>query len=154
MASRNITGKQTNFGNSRGPPVFKVSGSMYHLSPNVLPEPGVEPKFAQIYIYDREQQANYRMNHYKQNKEIDRSILMNLQDMLRDCNFYVQQYQMAAQIFNSRPTENLRLRIKSKGSRGARQKSLIPDVSDVVVIAPGKVNVQIFKKSFNVQQCT
>ena len=35
MASRNITGKETDFSNSTGPPVYKISGSMYHLSPNV-----------------------------------------------------------------------------------------------------------------------
>ena len=34
MASRNITGKETDFSNSTGPPVYKISGSMYHLSPN------------------------------------------------------------------------------------------------------------------------
>ena len=138
MASRNITGKETKFGNSRGPPVYKISGSMYHLSPNVLPEPGAEPKFAQIYIYDSEQQADIRMQHYKHNKEIKRNVLLNLQDMLQSCNFYVQQYQTAAEVFQSRPTENLQLRIKSKGSRDARQRTLLPDVSDVVVIAPGK----------------
>ena len=104
MASRNITGKETNFGSSRGPPVFKISGSMYHLSPNVLPEPGVEPKFAQIYIYDQEQQADFRMRHYHHNKDINRNVLMNLQNMLRNCNFYVQQFQMAAQVFSARPT--------------------------------------------------
>ena len=111
---------------------------MYHLSPNVLPEPGVEPKFAQIYIYDQEQQADIRMRHYHHNKDINRNVLMNLQNMLRNCNFYVQQFQMAAQVFNARPTENLRLIIKSKGSRDSRKKNLLPDISDVVIIAPGK----------------
>ena len=138
MASRNITGKESHFGNSRGPPVYKISGSMYHLSPNVLPEPGVEPNFEQIYMYDREQQADYRMKHCQRNKEIDRGLLMNLQDLLRECNLYIQQYQMAAQVFQARPTENLCLRIKSKGSRDVRRNTLLPDICDVVVIAPGK----------------
>ena len=137
MASQNITGKRTHFGN-RGPPVYKISGSMYHLSPNVLPEPGSEPKFAQIYIYDREQQVDFRMKHCQRNNEIDKRILLNLQDMLTECNFYVQQYKMAAQVFQERPTENLRLRIKSKGSRHSRRKTLLPDISDVVIIAPGE----------------
>ena len=112
---------------------------MYHLSPNVLPEPGVEPKFAQIYIYDSEQQADFRMKHCKNNKEVDRRIVTNLQNMLTECNFYVKQYKMAAQVFQERPTENLCLRIKSKGSQDARRKKLLPDVSDVVITAPGKV---------------
>ena len=45
---------------------------------------------------------------------------------------------MAAQVFQARPTENLCLRIKSKGSRDVRRNTLLPDICDVVVIAPGK----------------
>ena len=78
------------------------------------------------------------MNHCQRNKDINRGILMNLQDMLKECNLYIQQYQMAAQVFQARPTENLCLRIKSKGSQNARRNTLLPDVSNVVVIAPGE----------------
>ena len=137
IASRNITGKETDFSKSRGPPVFKISGSMFHLSPNVLPEPGQEPKFAQIYVYDRELQVDARLKHSNQPKLINKKVVRNLQDMLKDCNFYVQRYQAAADIFASRPTEDLRLVIKSKGSKEAQKKTFMPDVSDVVVIAPG-----------------
>ena len=44
---------------------------------------------------------------------------------------------MTADIFQSRPTEDLCLKIKSNGSRDAKRRTLMPDVSDVVVIAPG-----------------
>ena len=57
--------------------------------------------------------------------------------MLEDCNFYVKQYQSAAKIFESRPTEDLRLVMKSTGSKEAKKKTFMPDVADVVVIAPG-----------------
>ena len=137
MASRNITGKETDFSNSRGPPVFKISGSMFHLTPNVLPDSGQEPKFAQIYVYDREQQIDARLKHVRQPKQINKTTLGKLQDMLQDCNFYVQRYQAAAEIFASRPTEDLRLVMKSKGSKDVQKKTFMPDVSDVVVIAPG-----------------
>ena len=83
MASRNITGKETDFGNSKGPPVYKISGSMFHLSPNVLPDSG------QIYIYDREQQLDARLKHFDRPKTIDRKLLGKLQDMLTNCNSYV-----------------------------------------------------------------
>jgi hypothetical protein len=137
MASRNITGKQTDFGNSRGPFVFKISGSMFHLTPNVLPDPGQKPKFAQIYVYDSELQVDARLKNSHQPKKINKKVLENLQNMLKDCNFYVQRYQAAADIFASRPTEDLRLVMKAKGSKEAQKKTFMPDVSDVVVIAPG-----------------
>ena len=78
MASRNITGKETDFGNSKGPPVYKISGSMFHLTPNVLPDPGQAPKFAQIYIYDREQQLDARLKHFDRPKTIDRKLIGKL----------------------------------------------------------------------------
>ena len=137
MASRNITGEKTNFGNSRGPPIFKISGSMFHLTPNVLPDPGQTPKFSQIYIYDSKQQVEERMKHCKTPKSINKKLLEELQGMLFKCNFYVKQYQAAADVFASNPTEDLRLVIKSKGSKEAQKKTFMPDVSDVVVIAPG-----------------
>ena len=137
MASRNITGKETDFSNSRGPPVFKISGSMYHLTPNVLPDPGQEPKFSQIYVYDKDQQVDARLSHTNQPKTINKTILENLQEMLKECNYYVHQFLAAADIFASRPTEDLRLVMKSKGSQEAQKKTFMPDVSDVVVIAPG-----------------
>ena len=137
MASRNITGEKTYFGNSRGPPIFKISGSMFHLTPNVLPDPGQTPKFSQIYIYDSKQQVEERMKHCKTPKSINKNLLEELQGMLFKCNFYVKQYQAAADVFASNPTEDLRLVIKSKGSKEAQKKTFMPDVSDVVVIAPG-----------------
>ena len=42
MASRNITGKETDFGTPKGPPVYKISGSIIHLSSNLLPDVGKE----------------------------------------------------------------------------------------------------------------
>ena len=74
---------------------------------------------------------------YNNNCEVDQTILSKLQEILNEVNFYVQQFQMAANIFQSRPTEELCLKIKSKGSRDARRRTPMPDVSDVVVIAPG-----------------
>ena len=137
MASRNISGKETDFGNSRGPPVFKISGSMFHLSPNVFPESGEDPKFAQIYVFDKEQQLDFRIKHSRNPKSINKTVLRKLQDMLEGCNLYIKQFRTAAEIFTSRPTENLRLVMKTKGSKEARKKTFMPDVSDVVVIAPG-----------------
>ena len=42
MSSKNISGKLTDFSKlkSRGPNIFKMSGQMYHLVPNLFPETG------------------------------------------------------------------------------------------------------------------
>ena len=43
----------------------------------------------------------------------------------------------AQQIFQSQPSKNLRVNFKAKGSAGSQKKDFKPDVSDVVIIAPG-----------------
>ena len=51
--------KSMNDGN--GPPVFKLSGQNYHMIESLLPTPGSSPKFAQLYIYDTENEVSNRM---------------------------------------------------------------------------------------------
>jgi len=39
----------------RGPPVFRIHGELTHLAGSLLPEEGVRPMYAQLYIYDPEE---------------------------------------------------------------------------------------------------
>ena len=51
--------KEVNDGN--GPPMFVMSGENYHQIGSLLPTPGSRPKFAQLYIYDTENEVDNRM---------------------------------------------------------------------------------------------
>lgn len=46
--------------NGSGPYVFKLHGLNYHRIGSLLPEEGSTPKFAQLYIYDTENEVNNR----------------------------------------------------------------------------------------------
>jgi len=52
--------KSINDGNA--PPTFVMSGENYHQIGSLLPFPGTQPKFAQLYIYDTENEINNRMS--------------------------------------------------------------------------------------------
>ena len=45
----------------RSPPVFRLYGQNYHLIGSLLPLHGAPPKFAQLYIYDTDNEINHRM---------------------------------------------------------------------------------------------
>ena len=45
----------------RSPPVFRLHGQNYHLIGSLLPSDGCDPKFAQLYIYDTENEVNNRI---------------------------------------------------------------------------------------------
>ena len=139
MASKNITGVRTNFNNTRGPNIFKMSGQMYHLAPShIFPTGDKKPKFSQIYVYDQDNEIANRIGHATDRKKIDTNTLKIIQKELKEVNFFVQRFKSAADIFEAHPAEKLKMVFKSKGSAGSRKKHMNPDISDVVVIAPGE----------------
>ena len=139
MASRNITGAMTNFANTRGPNIFKMSGQMYHLTPShMFPKDEKQPKFSQIYVYDQNNETDNRLTHAQDKKKVNIDTLKIIQNELKKVNFFVQQFMSAAQVFEANPKKNLKLVFKAKGSKGAKKKHMNPEISDVVVIAPGE----------------
>lgn len=48
--------------NGGGPPVFVINGENYHQIGSLLPLPDNEPKFAQLYIHDTENEVSNRMS--------------------------------------------------------------------------------------------
>ena len=135
MASKPITGKMTEF--KHWPRPFKMSGSMYHLTPHIFPDSIEKPKFSQIYVYDLENEVDNRLHCIREKDRINREILQQIQNELKDCNYYVKKYKSAAEIFQANPNQNLKMVFKSKGSMGAKKKNYMPQINDVVVIAPG-----------------
>ena len=93
MPSKCITGKLTDFSKlrSKGPNIYKMSGQMYHLIPNLLPIEGEKCKFSQIYVYDNEceeKELDNRLKHVKENvkQNIDRETLKLIQKELKKIN--------------------------------------------------------------------
>ena len=144
MSSKNISGKLTDFSKckTQGPNIFKMSGQMYHLIPNVLPVDGKKSKFSQIYVYDKEseKELDARFEHLKENEQklVKRETLNIVQEELKKINPFVKIFKAAAKVFKESPGKNLKMVIKAKGSVGAKKKKSNPDVEDVVVIAPGE----------------
>jgi hypothetical protein len=50
-----------NMNNGKAPPIFVMNGENYHQIGSLLPEPGKDPKFSQLYIYDTDNEINNRM---------------------------------------------------------------------------------------------
>ena len=61
-----IGGKiDSSMNNGSAPPQFILSGQNYHCIGSLLPEAGSNPKFAQLYIYDTENELINRMSHFE-----------------------------------------------------------------------------------------
>lgn len=53
--------------NGRGPPILKRQGQTCHIFGSMLPLPGESPKYAQLYIFDTENEISNRMKTYRYN---------------------------------------------------------------------------------------
>jgi len=61
-----IGGKiDSSMNNGSAPPQFIISGQNYHRIGSLLPEAGSNPNFAQLYIYDIENELSNRMSHFE-----------------------------------------------------------------------------------------
>jgi len=47
--------------NGKAPPIFVMHGENYHQIGSLLPRPGNDPKFAQLYVYDTDNEIKNRM---------------------------------------------------------------------------------------------
>jgi hypothetical protein len=51
----------SNMNNGKAPPMFVMNGENYHQIGSLLPQQGNNPKFAQLYIYDTDNEIQNRM---------------------------------------------------------------------------------------------
>ena len=58
----------------RGPYTFRINGQNYHLIGSLLPTTGEQPKFAQLYFFDTQNEARNRMNAFIDKKQNTRLI--------------------------------------------------------------------------------
>jgi hypothetical protein len=56
---------QNKINNGKGPPQFILGGQNYHRIGTLLPHEGTVPKFAQLYIYDTQNEENNRAAHFR-----------------------------------------------------------------------------------------
>jgi hypothetical protein len=49
----------------RGPPTLRIQGQVCHRIGSMLPPEGEPPKFAQLYIYDTENEVRNRMHNFR-----------------------------------------------------------------------------------------
>lgn len=82
----------TSINKSKGPPVYRISGTSHHNIGSLLPADGQKPKFAQLYIYDTDNEIDNRINRIKRNgkkSDIDHEVVIQLSEMLERHNILV-----------------------------------------------------------------
>ncbi|KAL1333322.1 uncharacterized protein [Arachis hypogaea] len=107
-----------------------------------MPMPGEKPKFAQLYIYDTENEVYNRIAPFRSNDSeyaIDSEIVGKLQKMLDENNALAKSFRMAKERFAGSNTEHVRLKLLSSREKDGRIYNL-PDVSEVAALVVGDID--------------
>ncbi|XP_004301602.1 PREDICTED: uncharacterized protein LOC101297157 [Fragaria vesca subsp. vesca] len=120
-----------------GPYVFKISGQVYHLMGSLIPPEGECPKFAQLYIYDTENEV---ANRQKAVDGLDSEIVTRLIDMLDESNELVQYFRSVRNKYNERSLRCLNLTILDNERIGDREYD-VPSSSEVAGLIVGDIGL-------------
>ncbi|CAL4998052.1 unnamed protein product [Urochloa decumbens] len=122
-----------------GPYVFRLNGQNYHQIGTLLPKEGEKPKFAQLYIYDTENEVSNRINasiSRESKTKIDENIVIGLLEMLDEHNVLAKSFWMARDRFKETDIQDVKLRLIHKRPKDGRQYNL-PSTSEVAALIIG-----------------
>ena len=136
FASMCLTGVEYNF-LTKGPYCYGINGQIYHRISQMLPDSGKAPGFSQIYIYDKEHEL---ANHLNAFPSLDRSLLKELQDIMKDVNPYAQKYTHIGNVMKENLAEDRQLVLKATRETVDLRRYNVPTGTDVAVIIPTERN--------------
>ena len=127
-----------NTGNA--PYVFKINGVVHHRIGSLLPSRGKQPKFAQLYIYDPENEVQNRMNIFENDsvgsEQADPAIVDALSKMLDSENKLVQTFRYARERLLEHGDQKLTLRLLGCNAKTEIQYNL-PTSNEIAAIIVG-----------------
>ncbi|KAL7131766.1 hypothetical protein ABFS83_12G026400 [Erythranthe nasuta] len=135
---------QTSINNGSGPYTFLLHGQNYHLLGSLLPEEGTRPKFAQLYIFDTENEIQNRIDAVRsgnQSNNLDPAIVASLKDMIDGNNVLAQHYRAVRDRFSNDGHQGVKLRlVKSRSTDGMTYN--LPNASEIAGLIVGDFDTQ------------
>ncbi|XP_057482346.1 uncharacterized protein LOC130769157 isoform X2 [Actinidia eriantha] len=119
----------------RGPRSFTIHGELRHRTGALLPQPGHEGTYAQLYIYDPDSALNVRN---RRNPHLRRDVLQTIQDTLLQYNVFAVKYRQAYELLNQseQAGEHLIAYLHYSVATDRRRYNL-PTSDEIAVILPG-----------------
>jgi hypothetical protein len=91
--------------------VFKINGVLHHRIGTLLPQQGVRPKFAQLYIHDTENKIHNRLSLFENDDnnlvQSDAGIALSLMNMQNENNQFVKEFRYAQEHIESEPGQEI-----------------------------------------------
>jgi hypothetical protein len=135
-----------NTGNA--PYVFKINGVVHHRIGSLLPSSGSPPKFAQLYIYDPQNETQNRLNIFGNDSDDadkpDPEIVSALSSMLDRHNSLVQTFRYARERLSQHGDQKITLRLLGCNAKDDVQYNL-PTSGEIAAIIVGDFCAKEYK---------
>ncbi|KAL5177308.1 ATP-dependent DNA helicase PIF1 [Glycine soja] len=121
---------------SRGPPTIRIQGQPCHRIGSMLPMPGKEPKFAQLYIFDTENEVQNRINAISSpHNQIQEHIVSQLSEMLDEYNVHAKTLRMARDRLQDAQVDNIKLKLIANREKDGRTYNVptVPEVAALII---------------------
>ncbi|XP_057453106.1 uncharacterized protein LOC130744967 [Lotus japonicus] len=140
FAFTSIGGKvESSLNNGGGPPQFVLSGQNYHRIGTLLPQAGQSPKFAQLYIYDTQNENSNRMkpfNSMNTAENLDISLVEDLKQMIDENNVLAKSFRKVRDYINEKESSSFALRLFRKRGKDPRTYNL-PTSDEIAALIVG-----------------
>ncbi|XP_058749869.1 uncharacterized protein LOC131622866 [Vicia villosa] len=129
----------TTYSKKGGPPTLRLHGQTCHRIGTLLPENGDRPQYAQLYIYDTDNEVTNRMKCFRDNTEIDENTVHNLKTVLDEFNIHAKVFRMARDVLDDNAFLDLKLRVICDKPEDGRVYNR-PTVSEVAALIVGDID--------------
>ncbi|GFQ02664.1 hypothetical protein PHJA_002410300 [Phtheirospermum japonicum] len=127
--------------NGSGPYIFRLNGQTHHRLGSLLPLPGQNARYAQLYIYDIANEICNRISSVFGDSDvpaINTAIVEGILLMLNESNEIVKAFRMARDIYEEGQTTTLRLRLLSARERNDKNYAP-PSGSEIAALIVGDI---------------
>ncbi|XP_071728569.1 uncharacterized protein [Rutidosis leptorrhynchoides] len=119
----------------RGPYTFRISDQTYHKIGSLLPEEGSQPRYAQLYFFDTENETRNRMSAFvspETRQPLDEHLTTSLINMLNDHSAVAQAFRMARDWETNNISSNFELRLLARVTHTRQYNT--PTVAEVAAL--------------------
>ncbi|XP_058726554.1 uncharacterized protein LOC131597913 [Vicia villosa] len=123
----------------RGPPTLRLHGQTCHRIGTLIPDDGQTPQYAQLYIFDTDNEIDNRIKCFSDSDVVNRDVVGKLKDMLDNCNPHAKAFQMARDLLRGNPFLDLKIRLICDRPQDGRVYNT-PTVSEVAALIVGDID--------------
>lgn len=132
-----------------GPYVFCINGQIHHRIGSLLPKPNDIPRFAELYIFDTENEISNRIralqNQESETTDIDPDIVKGLMDMLDQYNPLVKKFRFARDLLKEHDGIDVSIRIIGADKNDPVQFEM-PNSDELALLIVGDVSLENYKR--------